>query len=137
MVRLATVKYSSAIGSAKNNQYTHLTNYSLNKKNAAFVENDGMADDQGSKQSLTAFRRKLKAMGCDDDLLWSKIEDIINKTVISCEHIINNATEMFVPYKSTNCFELFGFDILIDQQLKPWLLEVNLTPAMGCDSPLD
>lgn len=39
-------------------------------------------------------------MGCDDDLLWSKIEDIIIKTVVSVEHVVNNATEMFVPYKS-------------------------------------
>jgi len=39
LVRLATVKYTSAISSLKHNQYTHLTNYSLNKHNAAFQEN--------------------------------------------------------------------------------------------------
>ena len=52
-------------------------------------------------------------MGVDDQLVFSKIEDIIIKTIISVEHIINNATDMFVPYKSVNCFEMFGFHQII------------------------
>jgi hypothetical protein len=39
LVRLATVKYTTEISNNKHNQYTHLTNYSLNKHNAAFQEN--------------------------------------------------------------------------------------------------
>jgi tubulin polyglutamylase TTLL5 len=76
-------------------------------------------------------------MGHDDVKIFAHIDDIIIKTIISVEHIINNAVDMFVPYKNQNCFELFGFDILIDNDLKSWLLDVNLTPALSCDSPLD
>ena len=73
-----------------------------------------MKDDEGSKQSLTALRKKIKRMGHDDTLLFNKIEDLIIKTVISGEAVINNATEMFCPFPKYNCFELFGFDVLVD-----------------------
>lgn len=43
---------------------------------------------------------------------------------------------MHVPNR-LNCFQLFGFDVMIDANLNPWLLEVNLSPSLSCDSPLD
>ena len=49
---------------------------------------------------------------------------------------MNSACKMFVPHKR-NCFELYGFDILIDSDLKPWLLEVNLSPSLNCEAPID
>jgi hypothetical protein len=34
-------------------------------------------------------------------------------------------------------FEVYGFDIIIDNKFRPWLLEVNVNPSLHCSSPLD
>jgi D-alanine-D-alanine ligase-like ATP-grasp enzyme len=41
------------------------------------------------------------------------------------------------PALMRSCFEVFGFDVLLDAQLRAWLLEVNTRPALNADSPLD
>lgn len=70
------------------------------------------------------------------DLLWAKIHDIIIKTIISVEDKIFTACKKNLSHRS-NCFELLGFDVIIDSELKPWLLEVNMSPSLTGDSPLD
>ena len=35
------------------------------------------------------------------------------------------------------CFEILGFDIMLDEALNPILLEVNYTPSFATDTPLD
>lgn len=35
------------------------------------------------------------------------------------------------------CFQVLGFDVMIDQQFNPWLIEVNASPSFHCDTGLD
>ena len=38
---------------------------------------------------------------------------------------------------NSQCFQVFGFDVMLDATGRPWLLEVNLDPALGTESPID
>jgi len=75
-------------------------------------------------------------MGVDTAALWARITDLIIKTIISVEHHVYAGAKQYVPGRSS-CFELFGFDVLIDEHLRPWLMEVNLSPSLSCEAPLD
>jgi tubulin polyglutamylase TTLL5 len=58
LVRFATEKYGQAgDGKEEGSVYAHLTNYSINKKNENYVQNDDAADDDsGFKWSFSAMQ---------------------------------------------------------------------------------
>ncbi|ERE73526.1 tubulin polyglutamylase TTLL5 [Cricetulus griseus] len=136
LARFATVRYDQGSKNIRN-QFMHLTNYSVNKKSGDYVScDDPEVEDYGNKWSMSAMLRYLKQEGKDTTALMAHVEDLIIKTIISAELAIATACKTFVPHRSS-CFELYGFDVLIDNTLKPWLLEVNLSPSLACDAPLD
>lgn len=60
--------------------------------------------------------------------LWENIIELVIRSLVCADDVI--------PYQP-NGFEVFGYDVLIDENMKPWLIEVNSSPSMGTDSELD
>ncbi|XP_021262356.1 tubulin polyglutamylase TTLL6 isoform X3 [Numida meleagris] len=113
----------------------HLTNYAINKRNANFVQDDMM----GSKRKLSTLNAWMMDNSYNTTKLWEDIEDIIIKTLISAHPVVKHNYQSCFPNHTTSCacFEILGFDILLDRNLKPWLLEVNHSPSFTTDSHLD
>ncbi|KAJ8564173.1 hypothetical protein ON010_g7168 [Phytophthora cinnamomi] len=133
-------RFCTAPYSLKNpkNRFAHLTNYSINKSNDGFVENaDAQRADAGSKWSLSALIHRLQSQQLLDDpeTLMRQIRAIICKTIIAAEAHLTPLLHQFASQNS--CYELFGFDLMLDSKLRPWLIEVNVSPSLMGGSPLD
>jgi len=110
------------------NLYRHLTNVSINKRNHSTV-NYKYEDFIWSLTKVKAYFAE--KINLDFEELWEKIKDMAIKSFISVNHLeIEKEKEINSHLNSSNLFELYGLDIMIDQDLKPWLLEVNLSPDL-------
>ena len=74
-------------------------------------------------------------MGINYPEIKTKIQDLCLKTLMSVEPSI--ATAMRVTKSKGQAFEIYGFDVLLDSNLKAWLLEVNVAPSLSSSSPYD
>ncbi|XP_062604678.1 uncharacterized protein LOC134266461 [Saccostrea cucullata] len=124
IVRFGTEKFDL---SALHNVFAHLTNTSINKHSPAYTT-DKERIGPGCKWTLTQLRYYFHQNHIDDSVLWIRVMNLIILTVL--------VQAPQVP-KVENCFELYGFDVLIDENLKPWLLEVNFSPSLSSDCQSD
>ena len=140
MARFCTEKYVEPTSTNLNKVYGHLTNYSLNKKNDHFEKNKDANDaTKGSKRSYSFVLDTIKKSGGNVDELQRKIDRIIRLTIGSIQPLLEHQYKATVSVTDDKCrcFEILGFDILIDNELNPWLIEVNNMPSLSCDSPFD
>ena len=147
------------------NVFIHLTNYSINKNNLKYKPNQDLTnleihknmnknsmgeeneeneeyeedyefEEDYSKWSLIELRHFFKKMGKEKifEKIWKQVEDIVIKTILS----VADDYYKEISLNKINClFELYGFDIMIDEKFKAWLIEVNVNPSLHCTSPLD
>jgi tubulin polyglutamylase TTLL6/13 len=96
-------------------------------------------EESGHKRSLNAILKLLYEQGADPDRIMDEIKDIVVKTLIVGQPYMSHIYRSCQPedYDNSMCFQILGFDIMIDKYFKPWLIEVNQSPSFATDSPLD
>ncbi|XP_055710939.1 tubulin monoglutamylase TTLL4 isoform X2 [Phlebotomus papatasi] len=135
LARFASVRYSEKVDTLSD-RYMHLTNYSINKLSANYAKNEDAEACKGHKWTIRSLWSYLESGGVDTERLWGALRDLVIRTLLAGETPIHNLTKSNMLSKY-NCYELFGFDVLLDSDLVPWLLEVNISPSLHSSSPLD
>ena len=118
---------SKTFSLVSNNKFVHLTNDAVQKKSEDYGK-----FEKANKMSYIDFQRYLDShhpvkVNFFNEIL-PEIKNIIQDTIkaVYLKIDIN---------KRAHCFEVFGYDFLLDSSLKPWLLEVNTNPCLELSSP--
>ncbi|KAL7287427.1 hypothetical protein TKK_0018536 [Trichogramma kaykai] len=116
----------------------HLTNMSIQlrqpRASSSSVNNDAGDKDcevkLGRKWPLSCLKKYLSDRHGERviDQLIHNIAGIIMASLQAVQSII-------IPGK--NSFELYGYDVILDERLKPWLLEVNASPSLSATDSHD
>lgn len=131
LVRLATENYNDN-ESVITNTSAHLTNFSINKKNSNFhTTNDMTEDGTGNKWTHEPFWPWLESQGFDPEDVKSKIDDAFVTVIMASRETFKKQNNHRLS------FELFGFDVMFDSEGNIYILEVNVSPALGTSSNLD
>jgi tubulin polyglutamylase TTLL1 len=121
--RFTNARYNNDVTDL-DNMYVHLTNVAVQKNGEDYNEK------HGNKWVLKNLRLYMEAtVGYEKTtLLFQQIEDIIISSLKAVQNVIIN---------DKHCFEVYGYDVIIDDTLRPWLVEVNASPSLGATTHND
>lgn len=117
LVCFCSEAYSTS-GLCIKNRTSHFTNNSVNWHNR---------DKVSLNWNFKQYRDECEKLGINFDDIWKQIKDVVVKTLLTAEGHVTSALNEH-PSARKACFEMLGFDIMLDDQMKAWVLEVNDWP---------
>ena len=92
------------------------------------VTNSGSGLDM-EQYDLEYFRSYLKTLDQSFDVFWEKLETAV-RVVIDCYDQERPRLDWDFNRESLGIPKILGFDFVVDQEVQPWLVEVNRFPGM-------
>ena len=108
------------------NRYVHLTNDAVQKK----LDDYGKFES-GNKLSYAEFQKYLDSTNVKCDLQ----KDVIPRMKMQVQDSMRAVSRKIDPNRKNNSFEIFGYDFMLDEDLNPWMIEVNTNPCFELSSP--
>ncbi len=129
-LRFATAPYTSASLGSKDYAAAHLTNHCVQEAVEGYGETieanmwsrqqfiHHLANDETCSGNLSRAEVREAA-------LRAKMNELLTTALTSVSDVVEQRSASF---------ELFGFDVLLDDRQQPWLLEANSSPSMARDA---
>lgn len=121
--RFSAARYSSA-NKDINNLHMHLTNVAIQKTADDYDKSQGCKWSLRSMKMFMASKHGMAAV----DALFADMQAMMIRSLLACQKVI---------IQDKHSFELYGYDVLFDESLKPWLIEVNASPSLTADTDAD
>lgn len=77
--------------------------------------------------------KTLSDAGIDTQQIFLKIKDTCTKALIAIQPsvLMEQENTLDMSQAQGDCFQILGFDIFIDEDLKAWLFEINDHPSLN------
>ena len=106
------------------NAYIHLTNVAIQKTDSSYDNETGCKWSMHSLKQYLISRHGLERT----NRCFHEIQNVIIRSLLGVQKVMIH---------DKACFELYGYDIMLDSDLTPWLIEVNASPSISADTKED